>query len=227
MKHRTLTTLFGCLLACLLTVPAALAQDERVPLKKTLTWEVTITNVTANQIIGPPVVATHNFRANIFRAGEAPSDVLAAIAEDADSASLIAALEDSNNVLDVVAAGGPLLPGDSVTLTVTTNNNFQRLSTVGMLVTTNDTFFGVDSFILHGGNRRMHTSAPGYDAGSEANDDLCESIPGPPCGNPFVRVTEGAEGFVHINPGITGRGDLDPAELSWLNPVVNVRFERQ
>ncbi len=204
------------LLVCLLTAQVALAADR--------TWEVTITNVTASQIIGPPVVATHNHKARIFRAGKPASDELAAIAEDADSSGLLAALEDDENVLSVAAGSGPLFPGDSVTLMVTTSGDFQRLSAVSMLVTTNDAFFGVDSHILHDGRKDTSIDAPAYDAGSEANDELCASIPGPPCGNPFVRVTAGAEGFRphpsgHLRPRRSRPGGAQLAQPSGRDPL--------
>ena len=95
-----------------------------------------------------------------------------------------------------------------------------RLSALGMLVTTNDTFFGLDSVRVRGGWATFY--APAYDAGSENNTQRCAHIPGPPCGNPFVRVTGGAEGFVHISPGIVRKGQLTPRLHGWDNPVVKV-----
>jgi hypothetical protein len=64
------------------------------------------------------------------------------------------------------------------------------------------------------------------DAGTEANTELCAHIPGPPCHNSGVRVPEGAEGEIHLHPGIIGVGDLDPVEWDWTNPVVFVTVER-
>jgi hypothetical protein len=64
-----------------------------------------------------------------------------------------------------------------------------------------------------------------YDAGSEHDTEACAHIPGPPCGNPGVRVEEGAEGHVALDGGILGVGDLDPAEWDWRNPVLEVQVE--
>ncbi len=61
-----------------------------------------------------------------------------------------------------------------------------------------------------------------FDAGTEADTESCEHIPGPPCGNPGVRVTADAEGSIHLDGGILGIGGLDPAELDWRNPVISV-----
>lgn len=213
MKFRSSFTLLAIVLS-LLVAPAAFAQTE--------THRVTITNITANQIIGPPVLVSHNFAARVYRVGTTASPGLAAVAEDADSSGLVASLEANPNVLDVVTGTGPIPPGQSVTLEIETSSAYPRFSAVGMLVTTNDAFFGVDSFILNGGAWRKTIQAPAYDAGSEANNEDCDFIPGPPCGNPFVRDTAGAEGFVHVHPGVYGVGDLAPVGYNWLNPSVSI-----
>jgi hypothetical protein len=65
-------------------------------------------------------------------------------------------------------------------------------------------------------------AADPYDAGSEANSEFCEFIPGPPCENPGVRDTANAEGYVHIHAGIHGIGDLDASMFDWHNPVAEI-----
>ena len=64
-----------------------------------------------------------------------------------------------------------------------------------------------------------------YDAGSEANDQLCRNIPGPVCGGEGVsEPDEGDEGFVHISNGFHNlRGNaLKPQDYDWRNPVARV-----
>jgi hypothetical protein len=73
--------------------------------------------------------------------------------------------------------------------------------------------------------------SPAYDAGSERNDELCASIPGPDffeCGGPGggSQVEGGEEGFVHVHSGIHGVGDLVPAERDWRNPVARISITR-
>ena len=68
--------------------------------------------------------------------------------------------------------------------------------------------------------------SPGYDAGSEPNDEDCDNIPGPVCGGEGASPDEGGEGFVHIQAGIHGIADLDPAERDWRNPVAEVTIRR-
>lgn len=94
---------------------------------------------------------------------------------------------------------------------------------LGMLVTTNDTFYALDSQSVRRGSGTFYAFA--YDAGSEKNTQRCAHIPGPPCGNAGVRVTAGAEGFVHISPGIVRQGSLRPRDHGWDNPVARVKVE--
>jgi hypothetical protein len=65
-----------------------------------------------------------------------------------------------------------------------------------------------------------------YDAGSEVNSELCADIPGPPCGNPNVRHTMGAEGVISHHQGIMGTGDLDVMTYGWQEPVATITIER-
>lgn len=213
-----LTVVAGSLLLALMPVSAGAQGPQNV--------RVTITNLTSGQIISPPVVVTHSAGTYVFRAGEEASSQVAALAEDADSAGLLAALAADPQVADFDIAGGPLLPGDSVTFYLSGTGPWTRLTALGMLVTTNDAFFGLDSAELSGRPRSKVFSVPAYDAGSEVNSESCTYIPGPPCMNGGVRDTDGAEGFVHVHSGIHGIGDLVPAEHDWRNPVVRIEVQR-
>jgi len=195
-----------------------------VPVAAQQTYRITVTNVTANQIISPPIVVSHSPRTTLFQPGTSASPGLAALAEDADPGMFLSELDANPSVLDWVMAETVLLPGDRVTLEIEANGAHPLLSAVGMLVTTNDAFFGLDSFEVTGGRWKKTTTAPAWDAGTEANTESCEHIPGPPCGNPFVRVPAGAEGTVRIHPGIHGQGDLTIAGYTWLNPAVAIRI---
>jgi hypothetical protein len=113
-----------------------------------------------------------------------------------------------------------------VTFYLSGTGPWTRLTALGMLVTTNDAFFGLDSAELSGRPRSKVFSVPAYDAGSEVNSESCTYIPGPPCMNGGVRDTDGAEGFVHVHSGIHGIGDLVPAEHDWRNPVVRIEVQR-
>jgi hypothetical protein len=184
---------------------------------------VRITNV-SKQIISPPLVATHSWKARIFIPGDPASTELSMLAEDGDPSALATLLGDSDEVLDVAVADGPLLPGATMVFELERRGRFNRVSAVGMLVTTNDAFFGLDNYLVEQGAQNQRMSVPAWDAGTEFNNELCGFIPGPPCGSPLVRDTDGAEGFVYVHPGLHGGGDLSPADWNWQNPVVDIRI---
>ena len=190
---------------------------------------VTITNLTKGQIFSPAVVASHSEDAEpLFVPGHPASPELAKVAEDAVLDDLISQLSHEADVLDVkVLEGinGPILPGETASVEVEGLGNHRYVSLVAMLVTTNDAFVGVSN-VAAPANGDVALMAPAYDAGSEANTEACSDIPGPPCGSPGVRVTEGAEGYVYIHPGISGIGDLAPSMLDWRNPVARITIER-
>ena len=199
------------------TAPAT--AQEKTP--ETVTLSVTITNM-SKQIISPPVLASHTWKVAIFVPGQPASDELAALAEDGGPGDLADLLADHAEVFDVTVADGPLFPGMSKTYELEMRGKFNHISAVGMLVSTNDAFFGLSSFQVDPYLAVQRTTAPAWDAGSEFNNEDCDFIPGPPCGNPFMRATEGAEGFVHVHSGIHGTGDLSPGEWAWHNPVVQI-----
>ena len=207
------------ILWCVMLVAMVVAWAAPAAAQDTVT--VRITNV-SKQIISPPLVATHTWKAQIFVPGMPASTELSLLAEDGDPSNLAAALEANGEVLDVAVAGGLLFPGESVSFELSSVGKYNRVSAVGMLVTTNDAFFGFQNFRIQSDSMNRRIGVPAWDAGSEANNEDCDFIPGPPCGNPFVRDTDGAEGFVHTHPGLHGGGDLTPAEWGWQNPVVDI-----
>ena len=181
--------------------------------------DVTITNVTNRQIFTPILVVTHDKGVSLFKVGDPASAELAALAEGGDTGPLTALLGGMSGVEDVVTAASPLMPGDSTTITVKAG---ERLSLVSMLIPTNDAFVALNGVKV--GKSAMFW-APAYDAGSEVNDELCASIPGPDCGGPgggAPGTTGGGEGFVHIHRGIHGSVDLAEAKFDWRNPVAKI-----
>ncbi len=190
-------------------------------------YEVTITNITRGQVITPPVLISHKGSFELFSLGGPAIAPLATLAETGEPTDLLDYLAERSDVYDVAAADGPLPYGESVVLKIRARGHARYLSAVGMLATTNDAFFGVRQVRLPPYGMR-HVTAEAYDAGSEANSESCDRIPGPPCspesGND--RDTEAAEGFVHVHSGIHGIGDLDPSVLDWRNPVVEVKIRR-
>jgi hypothetical protein len=113
-----------------------------------------------------------------------------------------------------------------VTVQIATNEEASHISVIGMLVPTNDGFMALNS--AHAPETSETIRVPAYDAGTETNDELCATIPGPPgiCeGEGFNPSREGAEGFIHIHRGMHGSPDLDAATYDWRNPVAQITIQ--
>jgi hypothetical protein len=87
-----------------------------------------------------------------------------------------------------------------------------------MATNTNDCFVGFSAVKLKNG---FVLWGPGYDAGTEWNDELCDSIPGPACGG-INNNNGGGEGRIHIHRGVHGIADLDEAMHDWRNPMLQI-----
>ncbi|MEM7203435.1 MAG: spondin domain-containing protein [Planctomycetota bacterium] len=226
----TLSPLRAAVLLSVALVPIAPAvlDSDAGAVAGPVNYEVSITNLTYQQIMSPAVVATHTPDFAFWRLGSPASPELAMIAEDAVNGPMMAMLGARPEVGDVqvvAGAGGPIMPGETAKVTICAEDGRDTLSLAGMLVVTNDAFYGLNSQRLPGRGVRSFSS-PAYDAGSEANTEDCAHIPGPPCGSPMVRVTAGAEGFVHIHRGLQGVGTLDETTLDWRNPVARISVRR-
>ncbi len=190
-------------------------------------YEVTVTNITKGQIFTPIMVASTKHHSQLFTLGEAASSELEIMAESGNPMPLANQLVDMRKAFDVATHDDVLLPGQSVTLKVKTNKKFNHVSVASMLVPTNDAFFAVNSIRGPKGKRHITVLAPAYDAGTENNDELCVTIPGPPfiCQGEGVSSDQG-EGFVHIHAGMHGIGDIRAAQHDWRGPVAKIRIQR-
>ena len=231
MDTRKLHTI--ALAALLAAVPESyLAADEAETSSSEQRFLVTVTNLTRGQQFTPLLVATHREGVRLFRLGSPASSELAVLAEEGNTAPLTALLSANPAVFDVVTVGPLLDPGASRTVEVRTHGPFDHVSVAAMLIPTNDGFFAVNGLAGPHGNRVVVFGSPAYDAGSEVNDELCASIPGPffdECGGPGGggAPAGGEEGFVHIHAGIHGIGDLTAARRDWRNPVALIEVRRK
>lgn len=188
-------------------------------------FEVTVTNITSGQTFTPLLVVSHTRHVALFELGEPALTELAIIAEGGDIGPMDALLNSLHGKVGATANSGGLLgPGESVTVEVAAGGRFDRISVVGMLIPTNDTFVALDSARIR--NWENDYLVPAYDAGSEHNDELCASIPGPVCGGEGYSDADG-EGYVHISRGISGFGDLEAANYDWRNPVAKISIRRK
>ena len=193
-------------------------------------YEVKITNLTRGQQFTPILATNHKASVRLFELGQPASAELATLAEEGNTAPLAAALSVNVGVGSVVTGNGLTNPGATTTLIVQGRNGFSRLSVAAMLIPTNDAFFAVNSVRLPRDDDMSTLTVPAYDAGSERNDELCASIPGPnfiECGGSGGGAKAGGgEGFVHISAGMHGIGSFKAADRDWRNPVARITVRR-
>ena len=182
-------------------------------------YEVTFTNITHGVILTPPIFALSERQIDVFKVGEAASPGLEMVAEGGSTDVILAELV-AEGVQDVQQTAAPVMPGQSITVRLEGNRS-SRLNLASMLLPTND------AFVAMNGPRVRSQSGPAtfhlrpYDAGTEANDEVCTSIPGPQCGGEGFNA-EGGEGFVAPHAGIHGEGELSRMAYDWGEPVARV-----
>lgn len=218
--------LVGLVVLAALLFGSMISADEH---NEELMVEVAITNLTRGQIMSPAFVARHDSSADsLYALGERASTAMAKMAEDADASSLLEAWapDENDGVSEARVAtlsNGPIPPGETVNMSFNIDDGKKYLSFASMLVTTNDAFIGANHLDVSK-SRTMMLNA--YDAGSEANSEDCDYIPGPPCGT-MARDPARPEGFVHVHAGIHGGdgSDLDPAMHDWRDPVARLSIK--
>ncbi|MGH2952758.1 MAG: spondin domain-containing protein [Solirubrobacterales bacterium] len=237
--RRLLVAAMAVGLAGLALAPAALGRD----------YDVTITNLTSGQPLTPPVAATHHGKHAVFEVGAPASVGVREIAENGNSAPLLAQLEADpfGEFFDFTeSASGPLVPpgvpGDAmfdqqVTLELAASPRAKRLSFVSMLICTNDGFTGLDGLKLPSPVGKSKTVVTdGYDAHTEINTEdyadivpPCQGLIGDSSGEPGTGTSDPAlaeGGVIAHHAGIQGGSDLEPAIHGWTDPVAEVRVER-
>lgn len=192
-------------------------------------YEVRITNLTPGQSFTPILGATHSAAAAIFVPGTPASAELKTLAEEGNVAPLTAALNAMPaSVIEVTATTGLSGPGVTRSLTLMGGGTYNRLSLAAMLIPTNDAFIGLDTALPMGSEVKV-VYAYAYDAGTEVNDELCASIPGPSfpeCGGPGGGGSPGkGEGAIVISSGMLGVGNFARTR-DWNNPVARVVIYR-
>lgn len=194
--------------------------------------EITITNATKGIYFTPLIVAAHNSDLVMFRTGQAASAELESMAEGGDISGLASVIGNAGGVVVENPASGILNPGISTTFSMD-SGSFGYLSLSAMLLPTNDGFVGLDSWKIPSEPGTYKATLRGYDAGTEANDELAGSMPNPP----FLTFGAGGTGVetavtnntVHVHPGnlgdsdpVAGISDLDNTSHRWLNPVATI-----
>jgi hypothetical protein len=170
-------------------------------------YQLTIRNTNQGQNFSPPVIALHTREYRLFELGQPAPAELWRLAEDGVTAGY-EALSDPE--MREVIVGQSVHRRDSPVFTTTFEAPPDLLvSVAAMLSLTNDGFVAARSIALPA-EVAATTTVPlrAFDAGSEANTELCAHVP---CELHGRRMTDGAEGFVSEHQGIRGDADLPPS----------------
>ena len=168
-----------------------------------------------------PVVALHDPSVHLFQVGEISSDPVRDIAETGDNSELVAFAGANGDVVSDagVAGEGNIFPGGQVSINLTTDLDGQVLSSVNMVICTNDAMVGVDSMALPNDNEPVVVTAIAYDAGTRENVADAESFFPPPCrvGEVAAPAETDPRSPIALHPGQTvpnagGTGPLGNAD---------------
>lgn len=185
-----------------------------------------ITNLSFLQPFSPMFVMVHNADAiPLFTLGEEPSVALQILAENGDPTPLAEAYANAEGVFfsGIYTEGAPWGGGMNIFITVPYRPLFPYLTIATMAINTNDAFVALNGVRIV---PNLVLTGPAYDAGSEINNELCGSMPGPACTNiDDGNVRSGdSEGFVHVHRGFFGVGDLRQQNYDWRNPMLRVEM---
>jgi hypothetical protein len=209
-------------------------------------YDVSVTNLTHGFYFTPLLITAHSGDTHLFQLGENATPDLRAMAEGGDISGLSIVLGGPDEDTVENPAGGLLGPGESVQgININTDQTGNAyLSLVAMLLPTNDGFVGLDAIHLPMDPGTYTYYLNGYDAGTEANDEIINGGGAP--GVPGVPAAPGGDGgingtgvtfsevntTVHIHRGTLGDidpmggfSDLDTTIHRWLNPVAKVIVE--
>ncbi|MFT7669613.1 MAG: hypothetical protein ACI8X5_002318 [Planctomycetota bacterium] len=201
------------------------AANAKAPGSSTsLRYEITVTNVTRGQILGPIAAASHGPGYSLFELGQPSSAGLAHMAEEGDPSMLLGEMTMHSEVFSAQTNGAVTMPGGSATVTIVADSDRSYLSLGGMLVSTNDGFIALRNIPAPTGTDTYLARV--YDAGSEFNSEDCNYIPGPPCGAAGMHDPAMAEGYVRIHEGVHGVASLAAEEFDWRGEAVQVSIRR-
>lgn len=220
--------------ASLLTSANVIARDRDI--------SVEITNITNATYFTELLVATHDHNTRLFELSTAASPNLQAMAEGGNINGLIEDLEAAGSEYIANPAAGLLAPGATTEAVFNRpEKNHRFLSIVAMLLPTNDGFVGLNGLPIPKKKGTYIYYLRGYDAGTEANDEIITGggapgvpgIPADPGGNAgtggVANVAPDHNPTVHIHRGVVGDSDplggdsdLDARVHTWQGPVAKL-----
>lgn len=202
--------------------------------KPEASYTMTVANLTNNQPLSPPAFVIHTDGYTVWKSANAASVGLEKLAESGDTSGLLDEAKTSPDVWATGAGGSVIGPGNSASIDMVSElvSADLRVSFAAMLVNTNDAFTGVADASIKGlqidESLTLYTVA--YDAGTEANSETVDTIPGPAAGGEGYNA-DMVGGFISVHPGVVTAADglaasvLDESHR-WRNPVARLTVTR-
>ena len=228
-------------LAALVTGCGSKDEDDQPPLtgERSFRYQVTITNLSAGQPFSSPAVVIHRDGWQAFTLGDAASVALEKLAESGDNGEFIALADADSSVLATESGTGIIAPGATANVSANAtadSDNGLLLTWLSMPVNTNDGLAGlrgIDLSDFSTGDSRTYLAIT-YDAGTEANSESADTVPGPAASGlaeGFNAARDDVRNEVYLHPGVVTQDDgLSTSTLGgaqrWHNPIASVRIER-
>ncbi|MFA0562604.1 spondin domain-containing protein [Vibrio sp. 10N.222.51.C8] len=197
-------------------------------------YDVSVTNLTPNQPMSPLAILTHNTSFDLFEIGQSASVDLEYLAEGGSNAELIALSNSDANVYQGISGNGLILSGEQDTVSIRVDPNQEGyISVASMLVNTNDAFVGESGLSLKslavGDTFTMNMNV--WDSGTELNNELAATIPGPAGGGEGFNSVRNDTDVVSFHSGVISQDDgLATSALSgnhrFLNPGARITITR-
>lgn len=184
-NHALLLTASALLVACGSDSKNDSTPTPPAPVAKSVELEISITNLTAGQPQSPSGVIIHRQGYLAFDEGLTASSGIEQMAEGGNAKPLLTEAKANNKVLKTYEGPGAVAPGANRTFTMKVDGVDSTaglyLTSLTMLVNTNDAFTGVNNVSLGelavGDSKRWN--GPVWDAGTELNTETLGTIPGP------------------------------------------------
>ena len=185
------------------------SSDEIASQMTTQSFQLTLSNLSSNQPLSPLAIAIHGESYAAWSIGEESSIGLEKLAESGDGTDFLAEATGSG-AYSIEVGAGLVLPGESETLEFDSiSYDDLQLTFASMFVNTNDAFIGKKGLDLANFDigDEVTVLIPVYDAGTERNNELSGTIPGPADGGEGYNAERDDVNVVSRHPGVVTNED--------------------
>ena len=196
-------------------------------------------NITNHQVLTPVAAVLYGAGYGAWEIGQKASHGLEVLAEGGDTTDFVQEAGENAAVTTSTVSSGPLLRGEKTVLNLTGKADQKSMLTIAsMLANTNDAFSGVDAVDLDEMlvGDQLNLMGMVYDAGTEANRETKDTIPGPASGTVrgegYNAQRDDTRDEVRIHAGVISSDDgLEGSVLDqshrFLNYGMEIRITRK